>query len=171
MWHANSDVHGFNIEFLLTHPVWDVTHKHLLEVYDRMHFYSHIPCGMWRIDQRRININANQFLLTHPVWDVTSSTRFISYESCRFLLTHPVWDVTIYQCNVRNVSTDFYSHIPCGMWRGLRLITALPYSNFYSHIPCGMWRMIQVNYWMLFMISTHTSRVGCDCSTRLQVMT
>ena len=49
------------------------------------------------------------------------------------------------------------------MWHWSLLFCYSGLSYFYSHIPCGMWRMIQVNYWMLFMISTHTSRVGCDC--------
>ena len=56
-------------EFLLTHPVWDVTRS--ITVYRRT----------WR------------FLLTHPVWDVTEELAD-DYASLVFLLTHPVWDVT-----------------------------------------------------------------------------
>ena len=78
-----------------------------------------------------------------------------------FLLTHPVWDVTPFLglCDVlKLISThtsrvgcdfcqscwfisksDFYSHIPCGMWQSpLNLLP--PSHDFYSHIPCGMWR-------------------------------
>ena len=57
-----------------------------------LHFYSHIPCGMWPI-QSNDGLIIKKFLLTHPVWDVTG---FISAytPSCLFLLTHPVWDVT-----------------------------------------------------------------------------
>ena len=34
--------------------------------------------------------------------------------------------------------------------------------NFYSHIPCGMWREPSDDYLEFYRISTHTSRVGCD---------
>ena len=57
-------------EFLLTHPVWDVT-----KVCD-------------------IILNFPVFLLTHPVWDVTDMPRCFLVLYIIFLLTHPVWDVT-----------------------------------------------------------------------------
>ena len=79
-------------EFLLTHPVWDVT-----------------------LCPRCLSC-ASGFLLTHPVWDVTKRYQKkgcmaeISTHTSRvgcdlaglilsspdelFLLTHPVWDVT-----------------------------------------------------------------------------
>ena len=63
---------------------------------------------------------SEEFLLTHPVWDVTQEWRILKVY-VKFLLTHPVWDVTT---NWANNSTD-----------GL--------------------------------ISTHTSRVGCDLSKNL----
>ena len=145
------------------------------------------------------------FLLTHPVWDVTKCI----INCCNliiFLLTHPVWDVTltsvaglpeckisthtsrvgcdICDCFARYDLSNFYSHIPCGMWPeydfvvlkaqlisthtsrvGCDWLYALGlinhHENFYSHIPCGMWPSVgkttPVNN-----ISTHTSRVGCD---------
>ena len=123
-------------------------------------FYSHIPCGMWRnliiaiTAHRNISTHTSRvgcdhyhcqhpfwrqlFLLTHPVWDVTI---FFSSTSAnlRFLLTHPVWDVT---------STCFLYHI----W----------IIYFYSHIPCGMWPVFRLTSLDIKMISTHTSRVGCD---------
>ena len=34
--------------------------------------------------------------------------------------------------------------------------------NFYSHIPCGMWHHSFLILCCSFVISTHTSRVGCD---------
>ena len=36
----------FQILFLLTHPVWDVTFSSLLKSFHQFNFYSHIPCGM-----------------------------------------------------------------------------------------------------------------------------
>ena len=36
------------------------------------YFYSHIPCGMWRIIEICVN-HRWWFLLTHPLWDVTKS--------------------------------------------------------------------------------------------------
>ena len=67
LYHAQLNTHHFL--FLLTHPVWDVTHitpsnhlqhiisthtsrvgcdpYYLLHYHNIIHFYSHIPCGMW----------------------------------------------------------------------------------------------------------------------------
>ena len=80
-----------------------------------------------------------KFLLTHPVWDVTVERRKKFCET-RFLLTHPVWDVTKFQNFLDRIAYNFYSHIPCGMW------------------PSNLWASHFV------LISTHTSRVGCDNS-------
>ena len=103
-----------HIQFLLTHPVWDVTDL-AQDATVTVNFYSHIPCGMWRIVIYRPSA-AEEFLLTHPVWDVTAKFVMIvtpvafllthpvwdvttrawrTHESHRFLLTHPVWDVTV----------------------------------------------------------------------------
>ena len=96
-----------------------------------------------------------------------------------FLLTHPVWDVTPFLglCDVlKLISThtsrvgcdfcqscwfisksDFYSHIPCGMWQSpLNLLP--PSHDFYSHIPCGMW---QTFYTRIICISNFYSHIPC----------
>ena len=216
----------FPFKFLLTHPVWDVTSQAGIpdvmfiisthtsrvgcdmgpsEIANRWnHFYSHIPCGMWRPRRGRYR-HTHKFLLTHPVWDVTSYkwklfcyfkfllthpvwdvTAFHTscYRIIVFLLTHPVWDVTGAICLSFRRIYDFYSHIPCGMWRYLFWYRRRRIMNFYSHIPCGMWlRRCYLKYcrdkfllthpvWDVTMrmlkleniiqISTHTSRVGCD---------
>ena len=101
------------------------------------HFYSHIPYGMWRIPKLK------HFVLL------------------RFLLTHPVWDVTLFSDIIKLSSYNFYSHIPCGMWRLVCKIHRR-WRNFYSHIPCGMWPVLTPFSLIAPMISTHTSRVGCD---------
>ena len=158
---------------------------------------------MWH-HQRGTDCRWVKFLLTHPVWDVTI-IRINSRTGFRFLLTHPVWDVTNHR--IQFVSNDvisthtsrvgcdnipqetfankqnFYSHIPCGMWRGCNrsywgitgfLLThpvwdvtqckwvVFLQSYFYSHIPCGMWLPQEAISPCLSSISTHTSRVGCD---------
>ena len=105
------------MEFLLTHPVWDVTLSvHLIYAtliisthtsrvgcdlnvsfvfHNVTNFYSHIPCGMW-LYASKLRLRAITFLLTHPVWDVTCPLS--SYSCiCQFLLTHPVWDVTLFR--------------------------------------------------------------------------
>ena len=89
-----------DVPFFWKHIVHISTHTsrvgcdlYRLQQKDRdLHFYSHIPCGMWPI-QSNDGLIIKKFLLTHPVWDVTG---FISAytPSCLFLLTHPVWDVT-----------------------------------------------------------------------------
>ena len=78
-----------------------------------------------------------------------------------FLLTHPVWDVTKIAEAIDDEPVNFYSHIPCGMWRN-RCHSSTGGYNFYSHIPCGMWPFIGLILLTPCLISTHTSRVGCD---------
>ena len=123
------------------------------------HFYSHIPCGMWRIPKLK-HFVLLRFLLTHPVWDVTNWSGDFNVETDISTHTSRVGcDVTssvertlgflisthtsrvgcdryLYVC--QSGGKNFYSHIPCGMWR-----CAGEYRgnsvNFYSHIPCGMW--------------------------------
>ena len=80
-----------------------------------IYFYSHIPCGMWPVVPSSRSWLPT-FLLTHPVWDVTGH-RTGAGRRHTFLLTHPVWDVTAYGDEVTTWNQDFYSHIPCGMWR------------------------------------------------------
>ena len=86
-------------------------------------------------------------------------------ENCRkFLLTHPVWDVTYYFLSkifIQSISTHT-SRVGCDRIRfpsywGI-------FDNFYSHIPCGMWRTCNPAGPKHWFISTHTSRVGCDDS-------
>ena len=47
------------------------------------------------------------------------------------------------------------------MWPSDRRVPVALY-NFYSHIPCGMWRPCALYCAIPRWISTHTSRVGCD---------
>ena len=103
-----------DMEFLLTHPVWDVTavtiqYSYLAKISTHT---SRVGCDSAGIP---LGSPGYIFLLTHPVWDVTSrlpllrqrlliSTHtsrvgcdffhFQSHPRGRFLLTHPVWDVT-----------------------------------------------------------------------------
>ena len=104
-----------NEEFLLTHPVWDVTAEFTAHR-DSRNFYSHIPCGMWLVGSKG-DMNVMNFYSHIPcgMWH-TSDCIFSSMWL--FLLTHPVWDVTLggWDC----IDTDFYSHIPCGMWHTTR---------------------------------------------------
>ena len=69
MWQEDTRSHTALMEFLLTHPLWDVTGT---------------PEPM---EENGI------FLLTHPLWDVTvvNVKGTLKYS---FLLTHPLWDVT-----------------------------------------------------------------------------
>ena len=41
-----------------------------------------------------------------------------------FLLTHPVWDVTLTNCKNFSNCSNFYSHIPCGMWLASPVVTS-----------------------------------------------
>ena len=146
------------------------------------HFYSHIPCGMWR-NPDSTRIIKGLFLLTHPVWDVTQAIcehlilfRISTHTSRVGCDDKGQWHITNGQ--------NFYSHIPCGMWLRSRFSVCMPawisthtsrvgcdkditgisltVKDFYSHIPCGMWRKLTANLGQNPLISTHTSRVGCD---------
>ena len=154
-------------EFLLTHPVWDVTDCNpdktiwkgisthtsrvgcdiafAILINPVINFYSHIPCGMWLF------------------------FRTLSSTPSQFLLTHPVWDVTFVICHCPLSSWYFYSHIPCGMWRN-RCHSSTGGYDFYSHIPCGMWPLRSNVSHKLLYISTHTSRVGCDVKAKAEEM-
>ena len=158
MWLERLNTKKLDAEFLLTHPVWDVTTV--------------------------LNTDSalKAFLLTHPVWDVTNRRR--PYKRLNFISTHtsrvgcdsllPIISVrfsisthtsrvgcdsvnivslshTIISTHTSRVGCDnpvmnclrgyinFYSHIPCGMWPQDQPWTPLV-DDFYSHIPCGMWR-------------------------------
>ena len=78
-------------QFLLTHPMWDVTvfsavsqHLDLISTHT-----SHVGCD----GAIRGTIKGITFLLTHPMWDVTHGSRYPNFFGT-FLLTHPMWDVT-----------------------------------------------------------------------------
>ena len=101
------------------------------------HFYSHIPYGMWRIPKLK------HFVLL------------------RFLLTHPVWDVTGIPTDITPVWTNFYSHIPCGMWRSDHRSCMSIFEFLLTHPVWDVTYLQGCNHrWNV--ISTHTSRVGCD---------
>ena len=126
------------LEFLLTHPVWDVTwfvmswlaaldistHTSRVGCDDLimyasklwLNFYSHIPCGMW---------------------------------------------LTVGPCGCCG-RPYFYSHIPCGMWHTPsipELNKKIEISTHTSRVGCDHHRLQCFRY---AQISTHTSRVGCD---------
>ena len=109
-----------------------------------------------------------KFLLTHPVWDVTKSIP-IQPHIPQFLLTHPVWDVTELQYAIDTPESDFYSHIPCGMWHKKHTYTAAhsTISTHTSRVGCDMF---SEERHVCKAISTHTSRVGCDIMDRLSLL-
>ena len=80
-----------NPEFLLTHPVWDVTARQTLTTQTTQisTHTSRVGCDTQPVP----GTCAAGFLLTHPVWDVTWIA-YIGRSNDEFLLTHPVWDVT-----------------------------------------------------------------------------
>ena len=150
------------VKFLLTHPVWDVTSmadesvwqraisthtsrvgcdvKQIAWAKDIKDFYSHIPCGMWQYSREE------KVVLFH----------FYSHIPCGMWRGFG---------RTGRCDGNFYSHIPCGMWPCRSRFSCIETGNFYSHIPCGMWlKAVRLtSIWLL--ISTHTSRVGCDYIT------
>ena len=149
-------------------------------------FYSHIPCGMWQ-NLPRFSVHHRQFLLTHPVWDVTKTNvptdimykNFYSHIPCGMWRKVPwraIWEDYIsthtsrvgcdaFYLNVLFALMYFYSHIPCGMWRP-RSSVVFPRFEFLLTHP--VWDVTSIRYASTtsIIISTHTSRVGCDGSHR-----
>ena len=144
-------------------------------------FYSHIPCGMWQYAYDVIK-KGEKFLLTHPVWDVT--VKVGTPDSYIEISTHTSrvgCDEKHLRWRLRQWISTHTSRVGCDR---TGTDTDCPYSNFYSHIPCGMWplsaeRQRAVLEFLLThpvwdvtehatvvsratRISTHTSRVGCD---------
>ena len=145
--------------FLLTHPVWDVT----------IH-------GRWAEICNRISTHTSR---------VGCDKRFLHFFSCLNISTH----TSRVGCDAQQAATqldnlNFYSHIPCGMWLLPQACASTSFwwfllthpvwdvtqcenkstflFNFYSHIPCGMWHALGEAVASSDVISTHTSRVGCD---------
>ena len=160
MWHPSQVFLSIPKQFLLTHPLWDVTKTkcfwcicnsisthtslvgcdYLLQPPQRhvYHFYSHIPCGMWLL----------LLLVSTFPQEISTHTSLVGCDSIKptsnlhtfiFLLTHPLWDVTLNHFYMSVLIYHFYSHIPCGMWQNLCFVSLI-LLYFYSHIPCGMWR-------------------------------
>ena len=147
------------MKFLLTHPVWDVTTR------------------------QKPRDRQKRFLLTHPVWDVTmmpSPTTLTSIISTHTSRVGCDADVPFLRKHIVHISTHT-SRVGCD---NMAYSNGLMYPDFYSHIPCGMWRQVPTeaprndkfllthpvwdvtlltkcqDFWKI--ISTHTSRVGCD---------
>ena len=122
------------IEFLLTHPVWDVTPDRAGKQFAQRFLLTHPvwDVTLWSF----VEVEIQKFLLTHPVWDVTKNKRgFIFLQE--FLLTHPVWDVTNLPLSFLlplQISTHT-SRVGCDLYP---LPNNAITGNFYSHIPCGM---------------------------------
>ena len=115
MWHLDFILNLSPREFLLTHPVWDVTYLcHDLQGTARLYFYSHIPCGMWHIPLD--NHNLRDYFYSHIPCGMWLQFICVNRHTFGFLLTHPVWDVTSSHRTAGTIPSNFYSHIPCGMW-------------------------------------------------------
>ena len=100
-------------------------------------FYSHIPCGMWPYIGRSND-------------ERTSISTHTSRVGC-----------DAYRQKQKNVIINFYSHIPCGMWLRGRKAGKIIWRFLLTH---PVWDVTRWNYrnYPGSIISTHTSRVGCD---------
>ena len=122
-------------------------------------FYSHIPCGMWLLDCAICSCESVISTHTSRVGCDTSS-----YNSCLspLISTHtsrvgcdkngPVTELSL---------SDFYSHIPCGMWLVFRELAKTIETFLLTH-PVWDVTGITNDDKSITGISTHTSRVGCD---------
>ena len=89
--HRNLHLVFLEKQFLLTHPVWDVTSK-IDDWVDHFKISTHTSRVGCDISGAAQNSGGITFLLTHPVWDVTAILDALTAQRI-----------------------DFYSHIPCGM--------------------------------------------------------
>ena len=86
-------------------------------------------CDVGRLKKK---ILALKFLLTHPVWDVTGKKSLIE---------------TIYKISTHT------SRVGCD---GDTPTPYEPFTNFYSHIPCGMWQFLILWWWLIsIFLLTH----------------
>ena len=147
-------------------------------------FYSHIPCGMWRL--YFVYFNSIKNFYSHipcGMWLSCVSKHYDNIEISTHTSLVGCDGISAYDGSGK---ANFYSHIPCGMWLVKRIASGDVY-NFYSHIPCGMWHEIAYfrcpkcgfllthPLWdvttvsnishLAKRISTHTSLVGCDVLT------
>ena len=84
-------------QFLLTHPVWDVT---LTNIHLSVFIQFLLTHPVWDVTKTwNLGHGVYAFLLTHPVWDVTHAPAKLNGRMT-FLLTHPVWDVTAKLLNI-----------------------------------------------------------------------
>ena len=138
LWRRLDHTRGF-WEFLLTHPVWDVTNQ-LWGTLKRLRISTHtsrVGCDN-KITVSYVLLFA--FLLTHPVWDVTITNQ--SGFNWLDISTHTSrvgcdGKVPLY-CGNLKISTHT-SRVGCDFEK---IADTVIVRNFYSHIPCGMWRSI-----------------------------
>ena len=150
--------------FLLTHPVWDVTEsiRSFRKALMISTHTSRVGCDP-TVD--KVRFRREGFLLTHPVWDVTEHS-------------HQVWNYHGISTHTSRVGCDsicssdichpnnFYSHIPCGMWP--KCFVCFPQCNKFL-LTHPVWD-VTIRFKIAIEgdnISTHTSRVGCDMSSKL----
>ena len=154
MWQAWRHRYTWQPEFLLTHPVWDVTGCPEMHGCPAMHFYSHIPCGMWRVGSAFTYKPDRISTHTSRVGCDDGAGTMPEGKILQFLLTHPVWDVTflLFFCMARISISTHTSRVGCD--RGMIAEKGQTY-NFYSHIPCGMWRPSSAfaMCWNLFLLT------------------
>ena len=124
------------------------------------HFYSHIPCGMWRIPKLK-HFVLLRFLLTHPVWDVTNWSGDFNVETDISTHTSRVGcDSRTRNCqHTRHISTHT-SRVGCDGEYATEVSDA-SISTHTSRVGCDILLFCKDP---IFRISTHTSRVGCDFS-------
>ena len=151
---------GIQSFFLLTHPVWDVTYAG-----ESLHFYHKFSTHTSRVgcDFLLLLIRTLLTFSTH------TSRVGCDYFSACFLLLLPYFSTHTSRVGCDSAYKAFLlllffsthtSRVGCDwfVWFSVRLQRL-----FYSHIPCGMWLYFGVYRGAKrFSFSTHTSRVGCD---------
>ena len=145
-------------EFLLTHPVWDVTNLWNVGEIHYLNFYSHIPCGMWRfttyyeVPKDAISTHTSRVGCDWLYSDFSIEYKISTHTSrvgCDTNLLRHVF-----------LASNFYSHIPCGMWHCPWNMVAARRKFLLTH---PVWDVTKIISPLIGQrISTHTSRVGCD---------
>ena len=138
--------------------MWDVTAVWCCTP-TTLDFYSHIPCGMWLTV---VKVTAGILKISTHTSRVGCDTKVRYCMAILWISTHTSRvGCDRDQRGQYDHSDDFYSHIPCGMWRRSMSAIAATYSFLLTHPVWDVTDSLDFYYYTR-QISTHTSRVGCD---------
>ena len=145
--------------------MWDVTSIGNDGFLRSVNFYSHIPCGMWHLSGLYCSGGRNFY--SHIPCGMWHKKQEKGLNTLKFLLTHPVWDVTQYSRCCGHWERFLLTHPVWDVTEyGCAYGTIILISTHTSRVGCDLYSQFVL---ALLHISTHTSRVGCDKIYRMSI--